>query len=291
MNKEYEKKKDEIIVYNLQDFNVIQTLNCGQIFRFSIDGNRAEVYSQNKKAELITERDKIVIKTKYVDFFENFFDLKTNYESIKNKLRTDAFLSVAVDFGYGIRIINNDAFEMIISYIISANNNINRIKKSIEYLCSRFGENMGDYFAFPSLEALKTASVEDFKSAGLGYRAEQMYYTVQNLTNEDVENLKLMSKDEQLKFLMSLKGVGEKVANCIMLFGLGVKDVFPVDTWINKVYNKLTNSNETDRRKITKILTDKYGELSGYAQQYFFYYFRDNKIKNWLISLTLLKLV
>ena len=280
MNKEYEKKKDEIIVYNLQDFNVIQTLNCGQIFRFSIDGNRAEVYSQNKKAELITERDKIVIKTKYVDFFENFFDLKTNYESIKNKLRTDAFLSVAVDFGYGIRIINNDAFEMIISYIISANNNINRIKKSIEYLCSRFGENMGDYFAFPSLEALKTASVEDFKSAGLGYRAEQMYYTVQNLTNEDVENLKLMSKDEQLKFLMSLKGVGEKVANCIMLFGLGVKDVFPVDTWINKVYNKLTNSNETDRRKITKILTDKYGELSGYAQQYFFYYFRDNKIKN-----------
>ena len=79
--------------------------------------------------------------------------------------------------------------------------------------------------------------------------------------------------------MVSLKGVGEKVANCIMLFGLGVKDVFPVDTWINKVYNSLTNSVETDRKKITKELTSRYGDLSGYAQQYFFYYFRENKIK------------
>ena len=96
---------------------------------------------------------------------------------------------------------------------------------------------------------------------------------------KDVETLKLKSKEEQFNFLTSLKGVGEKVANCIMLFGLGVKDAFPVDTWINKVYNKLTNSNETNRKKITKILTDRYKNLSGYAQQYFFYYFRDNNIK------------
>ena len=78
--------------------------------------------------------------------------------------------------------------------------------------------------------------------------------------------------------LSAIKGVGEKVANCIMLFGLGVKDVFPVDTWINKVYNSLTKTQETDRKKITKELTMRYGNLSGYAQQYFFYYFRENKI-------------
>ena len=168
---------------------------------------------------------------------------------------------------------------MIISFIISANNNIKRIQKSIECLCLRFGKNMGMYYAFPTLKELKTATIEDFISAGLGYRAAQMYATVQSLTEEKLNNLKNLSRDEQFNFLTSLKGVGEKVANCILLFGLGVKDVFPVDTWINKVYNNLTSAIETDRKKITKELTAKYGELSGYAQQYFFYYYRDNNLK------------
>lgn len=194
-------------------------------------------------------------------------------------MRKDEFLKSAVDYGSGIRIINNDAYEIIISFIISANNNIKRIKNSIEYLCSHYGKNMGMYYAFPTLEELKKVSIQDYRNAGLGYRAEQMFDTVQTLTDEDIESLKKKNKDEQFKFLLSLKGVGEKVANCIMLFGLGVKDVFPVDTWINKVYNNLTNTNTTDRKKITKELTDRYKDLSGFAQQYFFYYYRDNNLK------------
>ena len=86
-----------------------------------------------------------------------------------------------------------------------------------------------------------------------------------------------MASDEQKKFLISLKGIGEKVANCIMLFGLSCRNVFPVDTWINKVYNELTKTNSSDRKKITKELTQKYNDLSGYAQQYFFYYYRSMK--------------
>ncbi len=271
-------KQDKIIIVDLEDFDVVQTLSCGQIFRYTIDGNSAVVYSQNKKATLTWESNKIEITTKDINYFYNFFDLDTDYSAIKQQLKKDKFLKRAVDYGAGIRIINNDAYEMLISFIISANNNIGRIKKSIEYLCSRFGDNLDGYFAFPTLSQLKRASVQDFRTAGLGYRAEQMFATVQHLTEQDLENLKQMSSDEQFKFLVSLKGVGEKVANCIMLFGLGVKNVFPVDTWINKVYNKLTNTKATDRKKITRELTERYGNLSGYAQQYFFYYFRDNKI-------------
>lgn len=274
----YVKQKNKIIVTDLSDFNIKQTLDCGQIFRFKIDGNLAYVYSTDKQAVIEISEEKIVINTKDVDYFEHFFDLKTDYSLIKKSLKKDKFLIDAVDYGYGIRILNNNAFEMIVSFIISANNNIPRIKKSIEYLCEKFGENKGDYFAFPTLEQMKTATIEDFKLAGLGYRALQMFETVQKLNVKDLENLKFKDKTAQFEFLLSLKGIGEKVANCIMLFGLGVKDVFPVDTWINKVYNDLTNSDETNRKKITKELTNRYGNLSGYAQQYFFYYYRDNKI-------------
>lgn len=274
----YIKQKNKIIVTDLKDFNIVQTLDCGQIFRYKIKDNIAIVNSLNKQAIIETQENQTIINTNDVDYFEHFFDLKTDYGEIKNALRKDKFLCEAIDYGSGIRILNNDAFEMIVSFIISANNNIPRIKKSIEYLCEKFGTNMGEYFAFPTLAQLKTATVDDFKMAGLGYRASQMFETVQNLSNNDLENLKHMDKEEQFQFLLKLKGVGEKVANCILLFGLGVKDVFPVDTWINKVYNVLTNTNETNRKKITKELTDKYGKLSGYAQQYFFYYYRDNKV-------------
>ena len=275
----YTKIKNKIIIHDTQDFNTKQILDCGQIFRYYIEDNLAVVNTMDKQAKIITKANEIEILTNNIDYFEDFFDLKTDYSKIKTELKKDKFLSKAVEYGYGIRILKNDVFEMIVSFIISANNNIKRIKKSIEFLCEKFGENKGTYFAFPTLEELKVATVEDFKSAGLGYRAEYIYETIQNLSIEQIEGLKTKTKEEQFNFLMSLKGVGEKVANCIMLFGLGVKDVFPVDTWINKVYNSLTHTEETNRNKITKELTERYGELSGYAQQYFFYYFRDNKMR------------
>ena len=157
----------------------------------------------------------------------------------------------------------------------------NNYQLNDENVCIEFDncvENKGEYFAFPNLTELKKVTVQDYKNAGLGYRAEQLYFTIQNLTQNQIDNICNLSTEEQFKFLVSLKGVGEKVANCVMLFGLGVMNVFPVDTWINKVYNKLTNTISTDRKKITKELTEKYGNISGYAQQYFFYYFRENKI-------------
>lgn len=273
------QKKDSLLIKGTEDFNVIQTLNCGQIFRYVIDRDTAVVYSKDKKALLSWTNDTIEITSKDLDYFYHFFDLSRDYSIIKSTLKNDEFLAPAVEYGYGIRILNNDAFEMIVSFIISANNNIKRIKNSIEYLCKKFGEKIDDYHAFPTLSALKKATISDYKDAGLGYRAEQMHDTIQRLTERDILYLQQADKDEKMKFLLSLKGVGEKVANCIMLFGLGVRDVFPVDTWINKVYNHLTDSENNDRKKITRELTARYKDLSGFAQQYFFYYFRENKIK------------
>lgn len=273
----YKVERNKIVIEDLSEFNINQILECGQIFRFNINGNIATVCSVDKFAKIYSYENRVEIQTSDIEYFINFFDLEKDYSLIKTKLKKDSFLSPAVDYGYGIRILNNDLYEMIVSFIISANNNISRIKKSIEYLCEKFGKNMGEYFAFPTLNELKSAAVQDFKNAGLGYRAEYMFETVQSLTNNQIENLKKLSAQEQFNFLVSLKGVGEKVANCIMLFGLGVKNAFPVDTWINKVYNNLTNSVQTNRKLITKELTQRYGELSGYAQQYFFYYYRENK--------------
>ena len=273
----YKIEENKITIYDLSDFNTNQILDCGQIFRYVIKDNVAVVNSEDKQATITTYANRVEVATSDVAYFENFFDLKTDYSKIKTQLRKDLFLKNAVDYGYGIRILNNNTFEMIVSFIISANNHISRIKKSIEYLCEHFGTNMKEYFAFPTLDQLKLATIEDFKLAGLGYRAEQMFSTIQKLTSQDIQNLKKISKNEQFSFLTSLKGIGEKVANCILLFGLGAKEVFPVDTWINKVYNDLTNTKETDRKKITRELTNRYGKLSGYAQQYFFYYYRENK--------------
>lgn len=273
-----EKLKDKIIIHGTEDFVVKQILECGQIFRFKIEGNVAHVYSKNKHARLTSFEDRVEIVTSDPDYFYNFFDLSTDYGKIKAQLMKDDFLRDAVKFGHGIRILNNDAYEMIVSFIISANNNIQRISKSIEYLCEHFGKNMGEYFAFPTLSELKRATVEDFTRAGLGYRAPQLFETLRMLDLKVVQNLKNLTTNEQQNYLISLKGVGEKVANCIMLFGLQNREVFPVDTWINKVYNRLTNTVTTDRKKIARELTDKYKNLSGYAQQYFFYYFRDNKL-------------
>ena len=278
--KNYIIENNKIIITDLSSFNVKQILDCGQIFRYEINENEAKVYSKNKMAKLITKNDIVEIEAEDVNYFINFFDLNTNYGEIKNQLFNDEFLTNSINFGYGIRIIKNDCYEMIVSFIISANNNIKRIKNSINYLCEKFGERCNGYYAFPTLERLKTATVQDFKNAGLGYRAEYLHETVSHLTEEIIEDLKHKTKDEKFEFLISLKGVGEKVANCILLFGLDEKNVFPVDTWINKVYNKIYNTNLTDRKEITKQLTEKYGNLSGYSQQYFFYYFRENKINN-----------
>lgn len=296
----YKKLKDRIVIEDLSQFNVKQIFDCGQIFRYNICGNIAEVISVDKYAKLVSFDDKVEIFSDDLDYFEHFFDLKRDYDEIKTKLSGDKFLFPCINYGYGIRILNQDLFEMIVSFIISANNNIKRIKNSLNALSKKFGSkraclNIGggdivatplseggankiEYYAFPTLTELKRASVADYIEAGLGYRAEYMYDTIQKLIQSQLDDFKNLSSEERLNFLLNLKGIGEKVAHCILLFAMHETSVFPVDTWINKVYNDLTNTSTTNRKEISRELTNRYKNLSGYAQQYFFYYYRENKV-------------
>ena len=268
----------EILITDKKDFNPEHILECGQFFRYyKINHNHYLAFSNNKKVEIF-ERDNIyVIKCKNEDkeYFENFFDLNTDYSSIKNVLsKKYKLLNDAINFGYGIRILKQDILETIISFIISANNNIKRIQKSIEYICEHTGDKIEDYYAFPTLKQLKGKDEQFFINAGLGYRAKYMVKTIQELDKINLEESKKLKTLELKALLESLSGIGPKVADCILLFAYSRQDVFPVDTWIRKVYVEDFNGKENNRKKIAKALVDDFGNLSGYAQQYLFYFKR-----------------
>lgn len=270
---------NRIEIANSKDFNPTHILDCGQIFRYyKLSENEYKVLSQDKIAIIKKENNLYNIETNNIEYFINFFDLNTDYSKIKSSLYTTQFLQKCIDYGYGIRILKQDLFEIIIDFIISQNNNIPRIKKSIEYICHNFGIKISqEDYAFPTLESLKTADIEFFKKAGLGYRASYVYEFVQKITVEMLNDLKKMSTKDAKQFLLSFKGIGTKVANCILLFGLNKTDTFPVDTWIYKVYKDNFNGTLNSRLEIENFFIKTFQSLSGYAQQYMFYYKRELK--------------
>ncbi len=274
---DYKIEKNKIIILSKNDFCPEHILECGQIFSYIKTNYGYNVFSGEKCAKIIENNGKITIETNELEYFVNFFDLNTNYSDIKlNLIKKHNFLTKAITFGSGIRILKQDIFETIISFIVSANNNIKRIKKILFGIREKYGKNMGEYHAFPTYAELKNASVEDFKHLGAGYRAEYLYKAVRQLENEDLNSWKNLSTEKLNQKLLSLMGVGQKVADCIMLFAFAKKDVFPVDTWIEKVYCTYFEDCH-DRKKIRQNLTNLFGSFSGYAQQYLFYSQRSEK--------------
>lgn len=271
----YEKKKNQIKVLDLGEFDITQILECGQIFSYEKLGeNHFFVYSADKVCEVVQNEKFAQIFTKDVDYFINFFDLDENYCNFKQKLRDFDEMKDALEYGYGIRILKQDIFEMFVSFVISANNNIPRIKNSIKYIREHAGKNMCDYFAFPTLTELAKYDVEFFVSAGLGYRAAQLVKLLGQLKSVDIEKLKQMDTESLRKFLITLSGIGPKVADCILLFGFSRKDVFPVDTWIAKIFHDKFGDTD-NRNEMREELIKKFGDLSGVAQQYLFYHKRE----------------
>ena len=258
--------QDNDIIVSRQDFDIKDTLTCGQIFRYDIQDSHAVVHSLDKTAIVYNKSDsEIVIESQDRDYFRNYFDLDTDYSAIKSALHGKPFMDDAISFGSGIRILRQDPYEMIISFIISANNNIPRIKGIISKLSN------GDHF--PSAKELASYTLSELRAVGLGYRADYLYKTSRTLIGGDFDIAKPIILDGASgnKYLTdSLIGVGPKVADCILLFGYYKMDVFPVDTWIKKVYNDIFNDNLSPKVMRTKLI-DLYGDLSGYAQQYLFY--------------------
>ncbi|NLL56772.1 MAG: DNA-3-methyladenine glycosylase 2 family protein [Clostridiales bacterium] len=274
----YSKSADKIIISDTSDFNIEHILDCGQVFRYLKTGDCYTLFAKDANCLLQSKDGCVIIKTKFVDFFVNYFDLDRDYKKIKSELVKFDELNEPIRFGSGIRLLNQDPLEMIISFIISANNNIPRIKMIIERLCKGLGQNMGDYYAFPTLNALQSADESFFKSIGAGYRAMYLVNASRQLKDFDLDYLKSLTTSDLRKKLVSLMGVGNKVADCIMLFAYKKTDLFPMDTWTKRVYTKMFNDKTVSADVMSKNLVGRFGDLSGYAQQYLYYYFRSLKL-------------
>ena len=286
-----EKQKYEI--KDMESFELKHIFDCGQCFRWNEeeDGSYTGVIKQgilNVKKEngLITFEGMLDGNIKEIVI--DYFDLNNNYEEIKNKLsKIDDNMKKSIEYGCGIRILHQDLFECIISFIISANNNIPRIKGIIERLskkCSRrVIYNGKEYYLFPNVSELSKLSVEDLRSLGLGFRDIRVFNTCKKIKEKvvDLDKLKEMKNSDEIREeLLKLDGVGPKVADCIMLFSLKRYDVFPIDVWVRRVMNDLYIHNENEekvnKKEILKIANKLYGNICGLAQQYLFYYRREN---------------
>ena len=273
---------EEIIVES-EYFNDLSTLDCGQIFRFTKVNEGYMVLSKDKGAFIHTKNEKTTIKClkKDKDYFINFFDLDRDYKAICDsaKQQNIGILTLATNSGKGIRILNQDKQETLFSFIISQNNNIPRIKGIIEKLCTALGEKkefLGlEYYSFPTPKKMAEMDLSFYQSIGLGYRARYILNLAQMLNNGlKLDDFNSLSTLDLRKRLTSILGVGNKVADCVMLFGYHKTDSFPVDTWIDKVYREDFNGKQKDRTKIADELTKKFGENAGYYQQYLFYHKR-----------------
>ena len=275
--------KNTIKIINNDEFNIAHILECGQIFRYDKISNSIYRIISGKHNAYITEFDDYsLIESDNIDYFINYFDLNTNYTKIKEKLissvNTD-FVKKAIDYGYGIRILKQDILEVFIGFILSGNNNIKRISGSMNYISKLAGDCIFDIknkkaYTFPSLSSLKKLSENDFKNAGAGYRSRYLYEFVQMIDNQLLNDFKNLETHDIYKKLIEFKGIGPKIADCILLFGYNKMDVFPVDTWIKKFY--ATNFKKNANLGIRDDLIRMFGSLSGYTQQYIFYYIRNS---------------
>jgi len=266
----------EFKVEKSKTFDIEQTLECGQIFRFKKIDSTYIVYSLNHIAKIKEDNGFYIIECDDISYFKNFFDLSRDYKSIQDSFKDDEFIQDALKYSSGIHILNQDPVEMIISFIISQNNNIPRIKSIIEKICESLGEDMGDYYAFPTLNKLAKAGEEFYKGIGAGYRAAYIDRVSNYLLNINIEEIKGLSTDDLRTFLLSLYGVGRKVCDCIILFGFSRMDSFPVDTWILKVFEDKFKGVQPD--KLASLLVNMYGKTSGLVQQWLFFAKREKKI-------------
>lgn len=282
-----------VIDKELDSFELVHIFECGQCFRWEKETDTSYIGVIKDTVLRITKKDDSIVlegntlSDNIEDYLYEYFDLDTNYSKYKNIfLNTDEYLKRSVEFGYGIRILKQDLWEMVISFIISANNNIPRIKKIINAISKEYGNKIvfegKEYYTFPEPEALAKASVEDLRKLGLGFRDKRVHKTTRMILEKEIDlnQLKTIDDTEKIKEkLLLLDGVGEKVADCILLFALHRLDAFPVDVWVRRVMNDLYIHNEdeesVDKKLIRKIADEKFGDIRGIAQQYLFYWRRE----------------
>ena len=287
-------KEQKWKVNKIPTFDVKNIFECGQCFRWNKETENSYIGVFENSVVRVEQTSKSIyfegVNSQDRDLQEicfSYFDRQRDYESLQKQLKkADSTLGQSIQYGQGIRILNQDLWETIISFIISANNNIPRIKGIIERLSKTYGQLIqwrgNIYYTFPTPEELAKASIEDLRKLGLGFRDKRVYETTKRIVEKkvDLEKLKEEKNFEKIReTLLTLPGVGEKVADCILLFStLKRLEAFPIDVWVKRVMNELYIHKEEEKvnnKEIQKIAYEKFGTLAGLAQQYLFYWKRE----------------
>ena len=282
-----------MVIENLKDFSLKYTLESAQSFRWSriddayygvVEGRILRLQQKNTSTLIIessrNEDEKIITKSLF-----HYLDLNRDLASILTAVRVDAYIAKAIERFWGMRVLNQELWETIASFILSQNNNISRIRNLIKTLAEKFGEKI-EYngyvdYTFPSAESLADAGVKEIFSCGTGYRAEYLWHAATKISNGELllDKLKRLPYTEAKNELMNLVGVGEKVADCICLFSLGHLEALPIDVWIKRIFEQIYLRKKASMTEIRQFARNYFGEYIGYAQQYLFHFAQSNH--NW----------
>ena len=301
--KSIESFSEGVVLKGVKNFELNHVFDCGQCFRWVRQPGGSYIgVAHGRVIELLKKQDDIYIYNTNMEDFESiwkdYFDLNRDYDEVKEQLQHDPLLNKAIEYGYGIRLLNQEPFEITLSFIISARNSIPVIMKTIKRISEAYGkalEYKGEtYYAFPTVEQLKDLKVEDFEACGASFRSKYLKDTVDKINRADAcdcqaeENheakafdlniIKALSDDQCHEALQKFSGIGPKVADCIMLFSMGKYSAFPVDVWVKRAMQHFYLAPDVSLPKIRIFARDKFGALSGFAQQYLFYYARENNI-------------
>lgn len=260
---QYQIKEADILLFQ-QDFNLSQTLDCGQAFRWKAISGGYQGYALNHKLILLQEDEHLFrfCQTTEKDFLEiwcPYFDLFTDYSFYKNLFSTDETLQQACNYAWGMRLLRQDPWETVCSFILSQNNNIPRIKGIIERLCQVKGH-------FPSPQDLRNFSVPEAESLRAGFRWKYLLDAANKITQREIQldKISALPLQEARDALQKITGVGPKVAECILLYGFQRLEAFPLDVWIKRVMERF----------YPKGFPEEFRDFAGVAQQYLFHYIR-----------------
>ncbi len=282
-----EQLGDRVILTEYDSFNIEETLECGQCFRFLKVGDKEyHVIAFGKRLHVKEYTDRIEMEptniNEFNEIWSDYFDLSRDYGEIKTNLsQRDEILKGSIDFGCGIRILKQQPFECLISFIISQNNRIPMIKQVISNISEKYGTQIEGGYAFPTVEQLAVADLEGLAGCKTGFRAKYIMDCVKNVINGNIniDEITALPTDEAKKKLMTIYGVGEKVADCALLFSFSRHELFPVDVWVRRIMQHFYFSGkEAKLNDIRQMAVERYGELAGFAQQYLFHFARQNKI-------------
>ena len=275
-----------VTVDGVNDFTLSQILECGQCFHFDkLDEEVYEVVAFGRAVKM-EQTDKVLriygsSMEDYEGIWKLYLDMDNDYGLIKQSvIKADGALKTAVDEKSGIRILNQDFFETLISFIVSQNKSIPQIKQCVKNISHRFGDEVIGYngeafYVFPDVQRLHDATEEELRECKVGFRAPYIKNATEAVYSGAVTKEKLDELDiaQARELLMTIKGVGEKVANCVLLFGLGRREAFPVDVWMKRIMEQMYfDGKDTKKQDIEAFAVNKFGDLGGYAQQYLFYY-------------------